>query len=565
LTKAKVRKSPVKSRPKSFLTWERTLGFVKFKDSKTSIFLIIFFGISFSIYQGLQSRWILQNGDAAGFVDAFRPRGLNQFSNFTYGSSGFQLMDLIGKGTLDFRIEDFLNDQKNFNVFNSHAYLSTYLFRNLNIFFSSPEILPLILVASSYASGITLLFKMSKTLKINTLQFICATTVLVTSPVFYEGLVGQPYMDRLFFGPCIAVLYLIECEKYLSRNGFILTFSLVLLTISLSERAALMIGITVLIQLIFKVFHSKLRNKKSYALITLSLLSILWYFVWNYIFSNTPYSGVITLQDVFRNLSELFVGARHQNFQTFIFCLFPFLLFGLFQIKYLFLSLVVILPNLIYTIGGAELVGFATHYHAHYLPIISFMLFVKPFDTKRDTKRIKSFRSGIYAFSALVGITASMSYLTPPSQSPFQLSNVNLTVQHIGNALGAQPSNIRDSRKFSREERLTLFNQTFLKMGRNISAPEGLMPALTLLGFEKIDYFPIGLGFNHIVIVPFTDATFSRVEISLYGLVPEADRSIWSSKIMNILKERYVQKSNYVGQLGNIAIYEFKVEKPIRD
>ena len=85
------------------------------------------------------------------------------------------------------------------------------------------------------------------------------------------------------------------------------------------------------------------------------------------------------------------------------------------------------------------------------------------------------------------------------------------------------------------------------------------MPALTRVGFGSIDYFPIGLGNNDVVIVPFTTDEFNVVEISIYGLVPVETRELWSRIILDLVGKSYVEISRGSGYYGNVIAYKKRI------
>jgi F0F1-type ATP synthase membrane subunit c/vacuolar-type H+-ATPase subunit K len=337
-----------------------------------------------SIYQGQKSRWVLQNGDAAGFVDLFRPMGIYEYSSFTYGSSALQLMEIIGKGPINFNSADLLNTQNNFNIFNSHAYLLSYLFRPISMFIDSVTTLPLLLVCISYVSGFYFLFRLGRYSNMRKTDKLIAYTILISSPILFEGIIGQPYMDRLFFGPCIALMLIVESKNFFGWKSFILTGILMISTALISERAALMIGIIISAQLIFSLRNSEFRKRESYLLIFLSALMVTWYFIWTAFFSTNPNKSNATFSLISGNLTALISGNRQDNFQKMLIYLLPFLIIGILKRKYFLILLIAVLPNFMFSIGGAELTGFATHYHALYLPVLAFLLFSKSYLSDKD-------------------------------------------------------------------------------------------------------------------------------------------------------------------------------------
>ena len=82
------------------------------------------------------------------------------------------------------------------------------------------------------------------------------------------------------------------------------------------------------------------------------------------------------------------------------------------------------------------------------------------------------------------------------------------------------------------------------------------MPALVSLGQSKFDYFPVGLGFDEFVVVPYTDSSLKQVAFSIYGLVPLSDQKEWSQGFIEILKLRYHALGKAQVPHGNIVIYK---------
>jgi hypothetical protein len=525
---------------------------------KKFLFLLFFFVSVASIFRGLNSRWILQNGDTAGFVDAFKSRSLEEFSSFVYGSSGFQLIEVLGKGLENFSAGDLINKDPEFNVFNSHAYLLPYLFRNFSLLFNSPSTLPLFLVALSYGVGFATLMKLAVDSKLTTLSVLTSTFIVVISPIFFFGLIGQPYMDRLFFGPCILVMYLIHRNINLSKSGFVASIIVMTIAALISERASLIMGIIVFLLLLFQVRKKETRNRYSITLIFLSLILIFWYFIWSYVYSTSPYSANMSIDVIKGNLQSIFFGNRQNNFISFALCLAPFLISGVRFPKYLVISLVALIPNLFVSVGGAELTGYASHYHALYLPAIVFSVFVKKpkIVNKKIFSQIDQYFSQITI--SLLAIFVSLNYIGQPAEAKVSMANAIAMTRHVADALGALPKDVKYARQVQTEERKSLFRDLELKGKAGISSPEGFMPVLVSEGASKVDAFPIGVGSAELVVVPFTDDSFNAIQFSLFGLVPVEDQLAWSALFMNILELEYVQESKHSGSYGHIALYVLK-------
>jgi hypothetical protein len=467
-------------------------------------------------------------------------------------------MEVLGKGIENFKPEDLYNKDPEFNVFNSHAYLLPYIFRNLNTLFHSPSTLPLLLLAISYGIGIASLVNLSKVSKLDSFSLLTSTLIVVTSPIFYFGLIGQPYMDRLFFGPCILLMYLLHQNINLSKYGFIASFIVMIISASISERASLLIGIIVFYFLIFQVRRKETRNFYSLSLALLSILLISWYFIWSYIYSTSPYSADLSIEMIKSNLHALLFGIRQQSFITFGLCLAPFLLSIIRYPKLLVICLVAILPNLLVSIGGAELTGYATHYHALYLPVIVFSLFVK---NPKPSKKVyySQFRNKFIQIAIVtLAILVSLNYIGGVTERKISVANGNTIARHVADALGMIPNDVLDSRQAQTRERKKIFRNVEVKATVGISSPEAFLPALVAEGASRVDIFPIGVGIADLVVVPFVDESFNEIEFSLYGLVPIADQKTWSAKFNKILESEYVRSSTHSGSYGHVALYLLK-------
>jgi hypothetical protein len=517
-----------------------------------SIFILFTMGF----FRGLKSRWILQNADAAGFVDAFRYRDLGEYSSFAYGSSGFQLQEVINSGPGSFSPVSLKNTDPDFNVFNSHAYLLTYLIRFLSPLFNSPETLPLLLLAVSYAIGISTLVLLGLHLKVEITSLYVGLLILFSSPIFYMSLLGQPYMDRLFFGPCIILMYMTHRKVFDRPIGLFIFISLFICTSLISERASLLIGIIVLLQILFHVRNTKQIDLRVFVISFLCLISISWYFLWTKIYLKSPYSDNLGLENITSNLIALISGNRQQNFITLIICLIPFIFIGFFRFQYLLIAFSALLPNLIFSIGGAELSGFATHYHALYLPPFAFMLFTASRSSKAKLVLIKSLQKFSIVASVIFSVSLGFTYVGDKGRGDFQIGNLNLVKRDIVNAFGMPPEDLEVAQKIMSQERVSLMEEAAIQSTISVSSPEGVMPALIGQEIKKIDYFPMGLGYSHIVFVPFTDNSYREVEISLYGFVPKDDRKAWSDHLLKILDLKYELKIQHSGQLGYMGVYE---------
>ena len=525
-------------------------------DLSRNPFTYVFLASTIGIFRGLQSRFIGQNGDAAGYVDALSPGQAFLNLNFAYGFSVIKLRELIGINPIDLQAISFYNNYADISFMHSHPYLISFIFRMLPTFTLPIYFFPLMLLAVSYSLGVTLLLRRTFQAQLNLWPKTFLGLILLASPILTEAISGQPYFDKLFFGPCIAIIFILTSGDLSRRQNQIILFFLLLLSITLSERTALMSSIITLYLLGIRFGIKLLKHKFNVAIATLAIFGLSWFLVWSTYLSKNPDMANLNFENYWANLVSALGGDRRSNFIVFALNIAPFLFLTLMKISFLPACILGIMPNLIVSIGGAELTGYSTHYHSIYLPIIFALGIVSITQfTEKDQYRKRS----------VVLICAVMAFLLSLSSSlngKLNFQDLNAKAGQVltsaFDSFGLIPRDVIDARNSRSIEYRNLYSGLDSNSNMRISAPEQFMPSLVERGLRKIDYFPVGLGFNELLIVPFTDDTYSTVEISLYGLVSEEDQLIWSSTILRILNSRYVETKRYTGVLGHVIIYELE-------
>jgi hypothetical protein len=152
-------------------------------------------------------------------------------------------------------------------------------------------------------------------------------------------------------------------------------------------------------------------------------------------------------------------------------------------------------------------------------------------------------------------ITSQLNYAKLLNGEKPLLERSTLYAKKIADDLGIIPKNVREQREFIKDDFTKVFDSIDEYPRGSINAPEMFMPTLTLEGFGTIDAFPIGIGNRELLVVPFTDVTFQEIEISLYGLVPPANRILWSNAILKGINNSYEFISKSSGTFGHVAIY----------
>ena len=527
--------------------------------SKFNSSYVLFLTLTTLIYLGLKSRWITQQGDAAGFVDAMTDQSKTGDINFTYGLSTKALSRLFADAPSQIDASQFFDPDSSTSFIHWHPYLFSYIPRIIPVRIFQIENLPLGLLAASYAFGITIIYRYMQKMEIPIRYRAIYTMIVLSSPVFIESIHGQPYFDKLFFGPCVGILVYIYSENRMSKRNFIKIIILIIVSITISERVSLIVSIVVIASLILKYRFEALRDKHLLALVILSIIGVVWYFFWQRYISLNPNMANSGVNYYWMNIRNLFTPVRETLFLTFFLTLMPFLILIGRNLKLLIVAIISVIPNLVVTIGGAELTAYSTHYHSMYLPVIITLGAISLTNSKIYTKE-KMFGTNSFtvliAISFIIGFLANTHYTNINSPNTNYLNRFESYIKKVADDFGLIPPDVYTQRSATRSEYIDSVDSLKKLTGLSISAPEMFMPALTAVGFGSIDYFPIGVGQNRLIIVPFTTVNFDEVEISIYGLVPEKNRLLWSNEILKTLRKDYSLVTKKSGIYGHIAIFK---------
>ena len=95
--------------------------------SKFNSSYVLFLTLTTLIYLGLKSRWITQQGDAAGFVDAMTDQSKTGDINFTYGLSTKALSRLFADAPSQIDASQFFDPDSSTSFIHWHPYLFSYI------------------------------------------------------------------------------------------------------------------------------------------------------------------------------------------------------------------------------------------------------------------------------------------------------------------------------------------------------------------------------------------------------------------------------------------------------
>lgn len=194
------------------------------------------------------------------------------------------------------------------------------------------------------------------------------TLVLVNSN-WIGGLLGQFYPDRLFVFAGFLICWMAW------KRSFSITFLIVaIFTASINERAALIAGIAIMGCAMSRHEVNLMRYKSwPWPMIGVGVAMLAYaYLEKTYVLENLYYTGSYFPG----SLRELGGRLSNPDFQSNIGVFFAnngaLFLLAIAVPRLALLSLLIMMPNVIGSIGGAEKIGWLTHYHSYYFPILVF-------------------------------------------------------------------------------------------------------------------------------------------------------------------------------------------------
>jgi hypothetical protein len=311
-------------------------------------------------------------------------------------------------------------------------------------------------------------------------------------PPILTAIQGQLYFDKIiiFLGP-IFIHYLYNIYT-LGKSHYFILYPLAFTIMLVSERGTIFVAITSTI-FALQTLSSKAHRFSIIGILKfglIPLISVLYFLVWYYqiqksfYYENNSYLTIESLNNRINSLSDV-------SLQKLIF---PFLVFTLPFLILIFtmnvwlgtIGLLLTLPNLIIDIGGAELNGYATHYHSLYAGSIWFLLLLGLRDYKLKSRSLKRINISVILLTSFLFVMSLVwfqspgaiyrnleSNFIPPSRSEIN-SEENQKIQKVVDSLAPNSS---------------------LSMSRNF------MPYFAMAEQKKFGYFPVLLNEADYVIV----------------------------------------------------------------
>ena len=331
--------------------------------------LLLMAAIAFSIAKDVQQ--LNRQGDAALFEQLIENiyAGKGAVSNVFANTQNF-----IDKGYVSKRTGELIGReltppfQGERNMLKFHAYFVLFLIAPLLALFQSSLLLALIQSLCFFGLALSTAILAFRETRSYWAAVLLPIAVLANSN-WIGGLLGQFYPDRIF----ILFGFLICWMAWKHAFSFALLL-LALLTVSINERAALIAGVAVIGCAMSREGVSlRHANTWPWATIAMGICMLAYaYLEKTYGLDNLYYGGGYLPG----SMDELTARLSNQDFRhnigIFLASNAILILFSFAVPRLALLSLIVMMPNLVGNIGGAEKTGWLTHYHSYYFPILAF-------------------------------------------------------------------------------------------------------------------------------------------------------------------------------------------------
>ena len=484
--------------------------------------------------------------DSAGFMELVGKNGLTEPLKSQYFASVQQLFSLYQESPdrICALIPKSLSGST--SVFSGHPYLISVVGSLVSWLTNlQPDLVAALLILGSTFMGLGAIIVFLKKNQVSYFMTGLFVFLICCYPVLTHSLLGQPYFDRLMFGPGVTVFLLVWWTKYKSLMPWRwICFSTIVLAL-ISERGAALAGL-ISVGYLFVLHGTKIFTQRELRYILASgSLSLFYTFWWSRYMQATNLGGKIDYRRFGSRLEFLFHQPNLEATKTLFIVSATFLLLSLFSGRGFLLVAISLFPNLLIGVGGAELNVFLTHYHQVYLPVLLAASAIAVVKVSKLIRRmnnqfmVKTLGIALIAIFSIISFNFSFSRVPPVFGINTLDDAATLWFPSSHFYDGENKKNISTAREIA----------TYVKtQGLNVSAPESWYPILLLSGVDEVQYWPFGVGTADVIIVPYVEGELNVLPHS----DPQGSTQVLRSCVQSELEKHYVMKRKID---NNLMIY----------
>lgn len=358
-------------------------------------------------------------------------------------------------------------------------------------------------------------------------SWLSVVLVVLTAahPAWSYAAFGQFYPDKLF--PFFGLVYLAILYEHLSgtRSSPWMLVATGILAASTSERSTIMLVAATAGALLWYSARRGLRRADLTPLALTVTLALYAYWYMRYVQVNSDYASFGSSAVSFLKLGVAGLPPATLKFLAInIGLLFPFSIGGGMWTAVAAGSL---FPNLVGSIGGAEKLGWSTHYHSPYLPFLIFATILGAAALYRRSRGLARIGGALAVAQAAIFLM-----LNPMSPEPLlDLAPANVRQAALTQIIEFQIGTGPPAGHIARGE----FFRSVANMipeGSEVSTTEFYMPALYEKGVRRMHFYPLGIGKAQYVVAPYVMTPSGEVlyegHVSYFqaGVAEEANRCL---------------------------------------
>lgn len=473
---------------------------MEIKKIEKLIVIVVTLLCIYMLYSYNTLHFFTQFEDSAGFVDLIRAVIHGEGMVSPVFTAIYSVLPLLSANPTDYCDSSLHGLFNNASFSTWHAYFFIYLLKPFALIFNAtPASIAAAINAGNLILGLTVVYLYLRTCRITVITSILFIFAIIAFPLWIGDVNGQYYFDRLFFFPGLVLMFYMAGEWQKRTESSYAICSAFFLSAIISERIAI---ISSIIALTYWLIDRKYSYKnKNVIWLVLGITGLVYTFIYMHYFQNSFYYSSISFTTVISNLKSSLLpdGILFIPTLKWLIVISPFLLLALFRLKYAVIVIIALAPNLFVTIGGAEKIGFTTHYHSVYLPILIGLATIN-FSRLFHQLRYKNLLlSCVAIFLALYGLVINIS----EPDKIISLKKWHEIVYEYHRLIPGSSARLT----LKSESNFNRHIASYVPPNASVSTIEELMPAIVLNGNTKIDFLPIGIGTSDCVYAIYEETT----------------------------------------------------------
>lgn len=470
------------------------------KTVEKAVVLTLSLGFFFLFLNATRINSLVQALDQAYFLESIDTTFESGHSTTMLGRSLIHaIQDLITAPASKICEYQFENDGREYlNIYERHSLPILYGLAGLRTLFPAKVIYYLCALVAFPGLLLVVYFR-SRNIGLPVIISVILLLMVAFHPAWSYSSFGQFYADKLFPILCIVYFFILHDWITLDRRRPLALFVIGILAASTSERSIIMLVAGTLGVYALFGFRRRWSRLDILPLILIAILGSYVYIYMHFVQHNSDYGSFSSGFYAFISTISTNTEAARPIYKFLLINLLFLVPFGFFAKRWGLIALCSMIPNVIGSIGGAEKLGWSTHYHSAYFPFLIIALVMGSASLLKTRSRV------LIPIAMTLAITVMLFYAFidpfPPPSVSFSLKRIRETglIKTVEFATASGPAE-----PIIKQAEYLKNIAAFIPPGSEVSTLEGYMPALYEKGVKWIHFYPLGLGKSDYLIVPYT-------------------------------------------------------------